>query len=131
MIHSAEITIRFSDIDAMGHVNNAKYLTYLEYARMKYCDYLLPDINWKEEGFIFARVELNFIQPILLRDNIVVETECTKIGQKSFNLYCRIIKIDNGKKIEMANALNVLVGYNYRTQQTIQLPEEWKKKLLS
>ena len=36
--HSVEIVVRFADTDAMGHVNNAKYLTYFEIARVAYYD---------------------------------------------------------------------------------------------
>jgi hypothetical protein len=34
--HHVEVTVRFADTDAMGHVNNAKYLTYCEIARIRY-----------------------------------------------------------------------------------------------
>ena len=39
--HKIKMNIRFSDLDAMGHVNNAKYLTYLEEARIDYLNNII------------------------------------------------------------------------------------------
>lgn len=129
MIHSTEISVRFVDIDAFGHVNNSNYLTYIEHARMYFFDDVIGKVDWANDGFILARTELNFILPIKLHDKISVETQCSRIGNKSFDLSYKIYKTENGKKTEVANALTVQVGYNYKNGATIPISEEWKNKL--
>jgi len=49
--HYTPIQIRFADLDALNHVNNANYMTYMETARMAYCeDVLSDDLDWTTVG---------------------------------------------------------------------------------
>ncbi len=129
MIHITPIEIRFADIDAFNHVNNANYLSYIEHARMNFVDDIIGKVDWVKRGFILARAEINFVQPIKLHDQIIVETQCSRIGNKSFDLSYKIFKIDQEEKVEMANAISVQVGYDYKNNLTIPLTEEWRRKL--
>ena len=56
--HKTSIEIRFVDVDAFGHVNNANYLTYLEIARVRYFDDIADwQYNWSKKGIILAKAE--------------------------------------------------------------------------
>ena len=114
MIHITPIAIRFADIDAFNHVNNANYLSYIEHARMNFIDDIIGKVDWANHGFILARAEINFVQPITLHYKIIVETQCSRIGNKSFDLSYKILRIDGETKTEMANAISVQVGYDYK-----------------
>ncbi|MCC7513280.1 MAG: acyl-CoA thioesterase [Bacteroidia bacterium] len=124
------IQIRFSDIDCMGHVNNAVYLSYIEKARIDFSERLPLNINWRETGFILAQTQINYRHPALLNDNISVRTWCTRVGTKSFDLGFEVFKTTDNNKIILADGLTVLVCYNYRLSVSENLPEEWKKLLL-
>ena len=79
------IQVRFRDLDALGHVNNAVYLTYLEVARAAYFSRLEPD--WVGKGhFILARAEVDFLRPILLEDSVEVGVRVTRLGRSSFDM---------------------------------------------
>jgi acyl-CoA thioester hydrolase len=79
------IEVRFRDLDALGHVNNAVYLTYLEVARVAYFSRLQRD--WLEKGhFILARAEVDFLRPILLQDPVEVGVRVVRLGRSSFNM---------------------------------------------
>ena len=127
--HKTQMSIRFADIDIMGHVNNAKYLTYMESARIKYFNAVIGDkINWTKNGFILARVVVDFKAPVYLKDEeIIVYTKCSKIGNKSFDLSYTMIKAGNQ---EVAVGSTTLVAYDYGENKTIQIPEEWKEKII-
>src|SRR3954464_10997781 len=107
------IQIRFVDIDRMGHVNNAVYLSYLETARLHYFKELGGVIDWYKEGVILGRVEINYKVPITLLDNLHVKTWCTRIGNKSFDLSYSILKKDGEEEIEMANSGTVIVCFYF------------------
>ncbi|HRR23422.1 MAG TPA: acyl-CoA thioesterase [Bacteroidia bacterium] len=124
------IQIRFSDIDCMGHVNNAVYLSYIEKARIDFSERLPLNINWRETGFILAQTQINYRHPALLNDNISVRTWCTRVGTKSFDLGFEVFKTTDNNKIILADGLTVLVCYNYRLSVSENLPKEWKKLLL-
>ena len=86
--HRINIQIRFVDIDAFNHINNANYLSYLEQARIKYLDDI---IDWEfgptKVGIILGRIEIDFRSPGLFKDNMEVLTTCSTIGNKSFTLH--------------------------------------------
>lgn len=126
------IQIRFSDIDLAGHVNNAVYITYFELARVAYLNEFMGDIkiDWKEEGLILAKIEMNYKIPVFLNDTIVIETWVSRMGTKSLDMTCSIIKIAKGVETEVATGLAVIVCFNYKTNKTIVIPEYWKNKMM-
>ncbi|MCX6294891.1 MAG: thioesterase family protein, partial [Bacteroidetes bacterium] len=88
-------------------------------------------IDWDNEGIILAKVEVEYKQPILLDDKVFVYTWVSKMGTKSFDMSCSIVKEVNGVEFEVAKGLAVIVCFNYKTNQTILIPEEWKAKMIS
>jgi acyl-CoA thioester hydrolase len=121
---------RFYDMDAFGHINNARYLTYFEEARIKYVDDV---IGWKygyaETGIIMARAEIDFQLPAHFKDSLIIYTRCSKIGTKSFTLEYKLMRM--GETIEelVANAVTVIVMYNYSEGASIPIPEAWKNAI--
>ncbi len=128
--HRTPIQIRFKDIDKLGHVNNANHLTYFELARMSYSDDVLGIIDWSEKGFILASASVEYKQPILMGDKTVVLTRTSTIGTKSIEMEYRIIKLENnGTETILATGKSVIVCMNYRTMQTIPVPDEWRTQV--
>lgn len=83
------VQVRFRDLDALGHVNNAVYLTYFEVARAAYFSRLERD--WVERGhFILARAEVDFLRPIHLEDPVEVGVRVVRIGCSSFDMEYRV-----------------------------------------
>lgn len=76
------IEVRFGDLDALGHVNNALYLTYDEIGRSHY----LRRLGAKIDGgnFIMARAEVDYLRPVLLDQQVELELRVTQVGNKSF-----------------------------------------------
>ncbi len=125
--HITPIEIRFVDIDAFGHVNNAAYLSYFEHARVKYFDAVV-DWNYDstKNGVIVARAEINYILPIHFRDEITIHTSCARLGNKSFDLQYRAFRNRNGEEQLVADCITVMVAYNYNERKTIEIPKDWK-----
>ena len=109
--------VRFRDCDAMGHVNNAVYSTYLEEARIG----VLGDLI----GFILARVEIDFRAELRNGEDVEVRTRCSRIGTKSFDLD-HVISAD-GRVV--AEARSVLVSYDYALGTSIEVPAELRRRL--
>jgi acyl-CoA thioester hydrolase len=127
---NTSIQIRFKDIDALGHVNNANHLSYLEYARIDFFKTVIgSNINWAEEGLILARIEIDYKMPILLTDNVFVETWCSRLGTKSFDLDYRIYKVIDSGETDLALAKSVLVAFSYKENKSVAVPESWVQKL--
>lgn len=132
--HKTPIQIRFKDVDRLGHINNANHITYFELARVDYFNVLMGDdvqIDWENESLILARMEMDYKQPIMLDDKIAVYTWVSRLGSKSFDMSCSIVKEQKGgAEVEMAKGLAVIVCFNYKLNQTIPIPEIWKEKMM-
>lgn len=128
--HQTPVQLRFKDIDALGHVNNANHATYLETARIAYFDEVIgTEIDWEKEGLILARIEIDYKQPIYLRDKVLVKTRCSRIGSKSFDLEHRIVKIKDGTETELATGKSVVVVFNYSENKTAAVPVAWVDRM--
>jgi len=128
--HSTKIKVRFSDLDAMQHVNNATYLTYLEEARIDYFNNLF---NRRKESLDFeaviGRVEINYLFPIMLGNEVEVLTRVSKLGTKSVDVE-HIVAIKKGNElIKAATSLTKLVYYDYKSKTTIVIPEEARVRI--
>ena len=109
--------VRFRDCDAMGHVNNAVYSTYLEQARIGILGGLEP--------FILARVEIDFRAELRAGEHVEVRSSCPRIGAKSFDL---AHEIWSGDRL-VAEAKSVLVGYDYEVGASVPLTENQRRRL--
>ena len=77
--------VRFRDLDPLGHVNNAVFLSYMELARIRYFQRISPD--WLEEGhFVVARMEVDYLRPILLGDEVFVGARTAAIRRPSLRM---------------------------------------------
>ena len=109
--------VRFRDCDAMGHVNNAVYSTYLEQARIG----ILGDL----EPFILARVEIDFRAELRAGEDLEVRSRCARVGTKSFELEHQVWAGDT----LVADAKSVLVGYDYEAGTSVPLTENQRRRL--
>ena len=91
MAFSHPIEVRFRDVDVLGHVNNAVVVTFLEVARYAWWRDYLGGRPFEDEGFLIARIEVDYRKPILINDGIRVEVRCSRIGTSSFDLHSRIL----------------------------------------
>ena len=124
MIEPVKIQIRYSDIDLMGHVNNAVYLNYFEYTRVYYFEKLLgEDWDWEHQGFILVRNEIEYITPLLLKDKPVIEMSIGKIGNKSFVLHYEL-RLDGHV---YTRASSKMVGYDMTEKKSIVIPKKMKE----
>lgn len=128
--HKIKINVRFSDLDAMRHVNNAAYLSYLEEARISYFnDILGRPKNSLNFGAVIARIEIDYMQPIVLGDELEILTRVSLLGNKSSTVEHLIIVIRGNERIQAAAAVTRLVSYDYKKLQSMPIPDEVKEKI--
>ena len=113
--------VRFADVDAMGHVNNAVYLTYVEQARIAFVGATTLD----ELAMIVARAEIDFRSPARFGEEIEVGVRPARFGTKSFDLE---YELRAGGRL-VAEAKTVCVAYDYSRHETIEIPDEWRRLL--
>jgi acyl-CoA thioester hydrolase len=122
--YNKPIDVRYADVDLMGHVNNAKYLTFIEHARG---DYFRKACNWdwSKQGMVLARTEIDFKKPVLLHHRPIVWIRTIRLGKTSFTQQ-NIIAEAGQPGIVYAEAISVLVHVDYASGRPLPIPEKIK-----
>jgi acyl-CoA thioester hydrolase len=124
-----KLLIRWSDLDEIGHVNNALYLTYFEEGRIQYLEQV-ADWDWKTMGIIVARAEIDYKLPLYLRTKAYLFVRCARIGNKSFNLeYVLAEELESGDRL-IAMGTTIMVTYDYTKGQPVPVPEAVREKFV-
>lgn len=120
------IQIRYSDIDAQQHVNNTRYSTYIESARLAYLQSLKL---WDGKSFLnlgvtVADVHIAYRKPLYLGQKGFVATRISRLGNKSLQFEYQIQDAESSEICATAETINV--AYDFHTEQSIVIPEEWR-----
>jgi acyl-CoA thioester hydrolase len=122
-VHSERV--RFRDLDPMGHVNNAVFLTYIEQARFAFLAEVGAAAGIEDTHMIVARVEIDFKAPVRLGQEIEVSVRASRFGTKSFD-FDYTLRVD-GEVV--AEAKSVQVAYDYERGEPMAVPDAWREKL--
>lgn len=125
----AKITIRGYHLDAYQHVNNARYLEFLEEARWQYFDNISNEA-YKELGisFFVVNININYRAPAILGDVIKIKTEVAKIGNTSMVFNQKIIA--DGTDNVICDAAITFVILDQKTGKPCTIDENFKALLL-
>ena len=116
------IEVRFRDLDALGHVNNAVLVTLIEQARFYWWQGWLGDRPFEGEGFLIARIEVDYRKPIVMSDDVRVAIQCTRIGNTSFDLAYRVFRGQDGTQLAEARTVQVMLDFG--THRPAPISEE-------
>ena len=123
---STPVKIRFRDLDAFGHVNNAVYFTFMEMARVEYFTRLgLMKLGEYPTPFvIIAEATCQFKAPIQLETPLIVQVRVSRLGNSSFDMEYRFVDEANGAIL--ATGRTVQVVFDYAAGRSVPLPEAWR-----
>lgn len=125
---STSLDVRYSDLDAQGHLNHARYFSFMEQARF---NYMLEVGLWKQEqgfagvGQIVASATCDYKRPAQLGDEVRVWVRTTRLGQKSLEMDY-LLMVD---EVPIATGSTVQVAYDYAAGQSMPLPDSWRVKI--
>ena len=125
--HVLPLQIRFNDVDKFGHVNNTVYFQFYDTAKTDYIATVCKGVDWERQAIVVVKIEAEFLAQIKGNDHIAGRTRIVKIGNKSFHLEQDVI--DSDTQEVKSRCLSVMVLYDLKRQQTIPLPDEWRKAI--
>jgi len=121
---SHRLEVRFRDCDALGHTNNAVYLTYLEQARLAHWRSLwgfgTPRTPSDMPGVILARVEADYKRQSRFGDVLEVRLTVAEIGRSSFRYEYEIVD-EQGRIVLVAKSVQVM--YDYAAERPVAIPD--------
>ncbi len=124
LLHRSLYTMRWSDMDAFGHVNNAMYFTYFEQARVDWLDAI--DVA---HGLVLANISCTFIQPLKYPDELEVRLYAGPPGRSSLDSYYEIYD-RAGAGARCAIAHGTIVWYDHVAGRSSEIPGEVREHLV-
>lgn len=123
------INVRGYHIDLYGHVNNARYLEFLEEARWELLDKTVDRDKWHRQGIGLSvvNININYRRPAGMGDRLEIKTTLERIGRKSVVLKQVITK--TGDRRLVAEALVTFVIVDMKTLQAIPVSDEIRAEL--
>jgi len=124
---TTDVQMRFRDIDGMGHVNHAVFLSYAEMARTQFYMKVAKKERLEDIDFILAHVDIDFESQAVWGDQVRVAVWPSKIGTSSFALRYEITETRTGRVL--AQAKSVQVSYDYERKKPKPIPPDFRKLL--
>jgi acyl-CoA thioester hydrolase len=125
--HRTRVEVRFRDLDAFGHVNNAVTTSYVEHGRIRYLRDVLGFSPVGEMPMILAMIQVDYVTPIYFGEYVDVASRVDWIGTTSLAMSHRLTAGEDGHEVARANS--VLVAYDYAESKPMPVPQEWRSTL--
>lgn len=120
-ILKTKIQLRYGDLDTLGHVNNAAYLTYFELGRVMFFRKHLKSFDARTVSFVIARAELDFKKSITMEDTVVLETYLESVGNTSFTFAHRLVSEDGETVYSTGKIIAVSISPD---RKPVRVPDE-------
>jgi acyl-CoA thioester hydrolase len=127
-LFSTNIEVRFRDLDAIGHVNNAVFFTYFEEGRKHFSKKVFDVSDVSDFNFIMAHIQCDFIKPIQFNDHVILQMWVKNIGTKSFSFEYRLVDLSDEAMV-YATGKSIQVCYDYQKNRSIEVPAKMRERL--
>lgn len=120
------VQLRFNDIDILGHVNNTVYFSFYDTGKAHYFNAVKHGtMDWQKVETVIANVNCTYMSPMFFGEEIEVYTRCISMSEKSFVLL-QVLREKNTGEVKSV-CETVMVCYDPRRRESIQMPEQWRK----
>lgn len=126
--HEQPVQIRFNDVDVIGHVNNSIALSYYDLGKVAYFEAMgYKGIGSGDIDLVIMNVNVDYMIPIFMGDDIVVKTKVAGIGNKSVKL----IQVIFDKKSQKIKSIcrTVMCGFDPKTNTSLPISDEWRARI--
>jgi acyl-CoA thioester hydrolase len=124
------IPVRITDINYGGHLGNDAFLSIVHEARMQFLKRNgLSELDFAGIGLIMRDAGIEFRDELFYGDIVIASVTATEFSRASFEIYYKLEKETEGKRILVALAKTGMIGYDYSRKKIAALPEEAVNKL--
>ncbi|WP_372598515.1 acyl-CoA thioesterase [Amphritea sp.] len=122
LLHQCEIAVRWGDMDAYGHVNNALYMRYLEEARVQFLASIGADMRGNGTDPVIINVGCTFLRPVSYPATVIIKSYVGEIGRSSFMIWYEVSTTDNPDQL-CSEGYSKVVWMDHQTGRSVPLPE--------
>jgi|SRR4030095_4608861 len=124
------IPIRITDLNYGNHVGNDTILSILHEARVQWLEHFgYGELNFGGVGLIMSDVAIEFKNEIFYGEKIIASITADEFSKFSFEVYYKLEKETNEKRILVVTAKTGMVCYDYTSRKIVTVPDEIKTKL--
>ena len=120
-VHTESLSVRWGDLDAAGHVNNSRFFTYFEQARVGWLEAALDGPLFAESGPVLAEATCDFKQPLTYPATLAIDVYATPPGRSSLKTIYDAALADTGERVATGTA--VLVWVQVANGETVPVPD--------
>ena len=120
-VHTEKLAVRWGDLDAAGHVNNSRFFTYFEQARVGWLEATLEGALFAESGPVLAEASCDFRQPLTYPAALTIDVYATPPGRSSLKTVYDAARTDTSDRVATGTA--VLVWVHVETGETVPVPD--------
>lgn len=128
LVHTTRMTIRWGDMDAAGHVNNAVYFRYLEQARIDWMSSIGCGPDGAGEGPVIVNAHCTFLRQLKYPGEIEILTYAGAPGRSSFETMQEIRRVDTPEVLAAHGGAKV-VWVNYAQEKSVALAPQMRARL--
>lgn len=127
--HYLPLQIRFTDIDMLGHLNNAVFVNFFDLGKTHYFATILGGpLQWETISLVIVNIECSFFTPVYFTDSIEVFTKTVEIGERSVRMDQRIVNTATGET--HATCRTILAGFDVKNRCGAPVSDEWRRMIL-
>jgi len=124
------VNVRWADMDAFGHVNNAKYFTYCESARVRYFDAItLDEYRRDDQGPAVVTANCNFLRQVHYPSTLEVGARVSELSRRSFTIDYVIFR--QGSDEIVADGSTIIAWIDFSAGKSVALPPALREKIRS
>ena len=123
---SETILPRFSETDALGHINNTALPVWFEAARTPFFRFFTPDLDCNNWKLIVAKIEVEFKGELFYGQEITIKSSISHIGNSSFVIKQEVYQHDELCAVGHAT----MVRYDFKNKRSTPLSDNEKQSLL-
>jgi len=128
LVYEMVMSIRWGDMDAMGHINNTVYFRYMETARIDWCRSIGCMPEQSQQGPVIVNAWCNFLKQLRYPGDVRVKHHVTTVGRTSFDTYVTMERSDDPGVIWAEGGAR-MVWIDFASNQSLPLPQALRDKL--
>ena len=127
LVHESVISVRWGDMDAMGHVNNTVYFRYFEMSRMDWLRSACPDYAAEGCGPVIVNAFCNFLRQVEYPAELLARHYVAHAGRSSIDTFITLERLDEPGVIQAEGGAKI-VWMDFQQQKSVPLPP-WLRAL--
>lgn len=129
LVHSMQLDVRWGDMDAMGHVNNAVYFRYMESARVQWLASVGSELNAQGKGPVVVNTFCNFYRQLEYPAQVLLTLYVSDPARTTFETWVTMERVDQPGVLAAAGGATV-IWVDFAAQKAAPLPD-WMRQVVS